>query len=87
MIKNSVRLASGRWERPASAGWWRDALVRCGFERVRVEILAHEGGIAIADAPAGRVGHERSSIYQAGVSTQIFNGSAVKLASVNERTA
>jgi ubiquinone/menaquinone biosynthesis C-methylase UbiE len=87
VIKNSVRLASGRWERPASAGWWRDALVRCGFEHVRVEILAHEGGIAIADAPAGRFGRARSPIDQAAVSTQIFNGSPVKLASVQERTA
>ena len=87
MIKNSARLASGRWERPASAGWWRDTLVRHGFERVRVETLSHEGGIAIADVPGHSEGRERASVDQSAVGTQIFSGSPVKLAYMNERAA
>jgi ubiquinone/menaquinone biosynthesis C-methylase UbiE len=51
LLKNAVRLASGGGEHPANAAWWQDALERSGFEHVKIEMLAHEGGIAIADAP------------------------------------
>jgi ubiquinone/menaquinone biosynthesis C-methylase UbiE len=51
LVKNAVRLIAGRWEYPASAEWWRDALQRAGFEDVRIETLDHEGGIATALAP------------------------------------
>ncbi len=51
LLKNAARLASGRWEYPADAAWWDDALRRSGFDRVRIETLAHEGGIATAEAP------------------------------------
>jgi SAM-dependent methyltransferase len=51
LLKNAARLASGRWEYPADAAWWDDALRRSGFEAVRIETLAHEGGIATAEAP------------------------------------
>jgi ubiquinone/menaquinone biosynthesis C-methylase UbiE len=51
LMKNAGRLASGRWEHPASAAWWQEALQRCGFQDVRLEMLAHEGGIVAARAP------------------------------------
>lgn len=51
LVKNAARLASGRWEHPANAAWWEEALTRSGFDRVRTELLAHEGGIAVAEAP------------------------------------
>jgi ubiquinone/menaquinone biosynthesis C-methylase UbiE len=53
LLKNAARLASGRWEYPADAAWWDDALRRSDFERVRIQTLAHEGGIATAEAPGG----------------------------------
>jgi ubiquinone/menaquinone biosynthesis C-methylase UbiE len=51
LVKNAARLIAGRWEYPASADWWREALQRAGFEDVRIETLDHEGGIASAVAP------------------------------------
>ncbi len=51
LAKNAARLLSGRWEYPADASWWEQALTRSGFDRVRIETLAHEGGIATARAP------------------------------------
>lgn len=52
LVKNAARLAAGRWEHPANPAWWRAALERSGFERITIETLDHEGGIAIAQAPA-----------------------------------
>ncbi|HEY5343352.1 MAG TPA: class I SAM-dependent methyltransferase [Solirubrobacteraceae bacterium] len=52
LLKNAARLATGRWEHPANAAWWHEALTRSGFHHVRVEMLAHEGGIAIGETPA-----------------------------------
>jgi len=49
VLKNAARLASGRGEHPANAAWWQKALERSGFHHVRIEVLAHEGGIAIAE--------------------------------------
>jgi ubiquinone/menaquinone biosynthesis C-methylase UbiE len=49
LVKNGARIARGRWEYPASAAWWSEALRGCGFDRVSVELLEHEGGIAIAE--------------------------------------
>jgi len=59
LLKNAARLASGRWEYPANVAWWHEALQRSGFDHVRVEMLAHEGGIAIAEVPAANasIGH------------------------------
>lgn len=51
LLKNGARLASGRWEHPASSAWWQEALTRSGFDHIRIETLAHEGGIAIAETP------------------------------------
>jgi ubiquinone/menaquinone biosynthesis C-methylase UbiE len=59
LLKNAARLAAGRWEYPANAAWWEDALQRAGFDGVRIEMLAHEGGIAVADAPPAGIGAPR----------------------------
>jgi ubiquinone/menaquinone biosynthesis C-methylase UbiE len=51
VLKNALRLATGRWERPETAAWWRGALEQCGFELISIELLRHEGGIASAHRP------------------------------------
>lgn len=51
LAKNAGRLATGRWERPATPEWWREALQASGFEDISVETLEHEGGIACARKP------------------------------------
>jgi selenocysteine lyase/cysteine desulfurase len=51
LLKNAARLLTGRWEHPANAAWWHEALTRSGFHHVKVEMLAHEGGIAIGETP------------------------------------
>lgn len=51
LIKNAARLATGRWESPARVDWWETALRNAGFEQIRIETLAHEGGIATARRP------------------------------------
>lgn len=43
LLKNAVRLACGRWERPARADWWRHGLAETGF----VERRAGAAGAAI----------------------------------------
>jgi ubiquinone/menaquinone biosynthesis C-methylase UbiE len=59
LLKNAARLGSGRWEYPANAAWWQEALKRSGFEHVKIETLAHEGGIATAEAPVRHTDVER----------------------------
>ena len=51
LAKNGARIITGRWERPARADWWRRELADAGFVDVRVDVLGHEGGIAIARTP------------------------------------
>ena len=51
LAKNGARILTRRWEHPAPADWWRAALVETGFADVRVEELAHEGGVASARRP------------------------------------
>src|SRR5665213_891531 len=51
LAKNALRLVSGRWEHPRRAAWWRGALEQAGFERVSVELLRHEAGIAAGYRP------------------------------------
>lgn len=51
LAKNGIRFAGRRWEQPARADWWREALTRAGFADVEVEVLAHEGGVASARLP------------------------------------
>lgn len=51
LVKNAARFAGRRWEHPARAGWWEAALRDAGFVEVRLEVLAHEGGVAAAKRP------------------------------------
>lgn len=62
LLKNAARLASGRWEYPANAAWWHEALKRSGFDHISIEMLAHEGGIAIAETPVGSTGVSRENL-------------------------
>lgn len=50
--RNAARLLTGRWETPARADWWEDALEQAGFVEARVETMSHEGGVATARKPA-----------------------------------
>jgi ubiquinone/menaquinone biosynthesis C-methylase UbiE len=52
LLKNAAREATGGGEHPANAAWWHEALERSGFERIKIEMLAHEGGIAIGETSA-----------------------------------
>jgi len=52
LLKNAARQATGRGEHPANSAWWQEALERSGFHHVEIEMLAHEGGIAIAETTA-----------------------------------
>jgi ubiquinone/menaquinone biosynthesis C-methylase UbiE len=65
VLKNGVRLAFGRWEYPANAEWWYEALGRSGFRRVTIEMLAHEGGIATAEAPPHATSAHREAVTAA----------------------
>jgi ubiquinone/menaquinone biosynthesis C-methylase UbiE len=56
LIKNGTRIATGRWERPATVNWWADALQQAGFTAISVKALEHEGGIAGACAPIHSAG-------------------------------
>lgn len=51
LAKNAARIATGRWEHPAPAQWWRQELERAGFCGVDVAELEHEGGLAVAVRP------------------------------------
>jgi ubiquinone/menaquinone biosynthesis C-methylase UbiE len=51
LAKNATRIATGRWEHPATVEWWRQELHLAGFTAVSVQALEHEGGIACACAP------------------------------------
>jgi ubiquinone/menaquinone biosynthesis C-methylase UbiE len=48
LVKNALRIVSGRGEHPASVEWWQGALQEAGFSSVSVWPLDHEGGIAVA---------------------------------------
>jgi ubiquinone/menaquinone biosynthesis C-methylase UbiE len=91
LLKNAARLATGQWEHPADAAWWREALGRVGFENVTVEMLAHEGGIATAERPprgaaaephAGRIDAERRPDVQGSDSSEAFPGTLPSAASL-----
>src|SRR5579884_348155 len=51
LLKNGLRLLSGRWEQPADADWWRRALKRSGYTDIEIRLLEHEGGIITARRP------------------------------------
>ena len=60
IVKNGFRLLSGRWEAPANVDWWQQALRTAGFERIDIQTLSHEGGIAVAYAPGDPAAVTRS---------------------------
>jgi ubiquinone/menaquinone biosynthesis C-methylase UbiE len=51
LARNAARVATGRWEQPASAQWWSQNLHELGFADITVDTLDHEGGIASARRP------------------------------------
>ena len=57
IAKNGLRYVTGRWEQPADADWWRQALASTGFQGVEVTPLDHEGGIAVATSPLAAGDH------------------------------
>jgi ubiquinone/menaquinone biosynthesis C-methylase UbiE len=67
LLKNGARLLSGSWEYPADATWWKEALKDAGFERIRLEMLPHEGGIAIAETPAAAMAETPAGVVSTGV--------------------
>jgi ubiquinone/menaquinone biosynthesis C-methylase UbiE len=62
VLKNGARLVAGRWEQPATARWWQDALRGAGFEHVELELFEHEGGIAVARRPVASASRARRDV-------------------------
>jgi ubiquinone/menaquinone biosynthesis C-methylase UbiE len=80
LAKNAARLLTGRWESPANADWWHDALTRAGFCNVAIETLEHEGGIASADAPGAKASREPQPTHANGEDTPIEAGDPATVA-------
>jgi ubiquinone/menaquinone biosynthesis C-methylase UbiE len=51
ILRNALRVVTGRWEQPATPQTWEKMLAARGFERVRIELLEHEAAVAIARRP------------------------------------
>ena len=51
ILRNGVRVLTGRWEQPAPPETWKEMLVRRGFEGVQIELLEHEAAVAVARRP------------------------------------
>jgi hypothetical protein len=51
LLRNALRVASGRGEHPSRVDWWRQALSETGFADVHARALEHEGGIASGRRP------------------------------------
>lgn len=51
LARNAGRVATGRWEHPASPERWSQMLEARRFVEVRVELAEHEAGIAVARRP------------------------------------
>jgi ubiquinone/menaquinone biosynthesis C-methylase UbiE len=51
LVRNALRVATRRWEHPASMEWWHETLKRRGFGDVEVVPLEHEAGLARAVKP------------------------------------
>jgi SAM-dependent methyltransferase len=52
IAKNAGRVATGRWEQPASPDTWRAMLDRRRFSDVEVELVEQEAGLARARRPS-----------------------------------
>lgn len=84
LVKNAVRLLLGQWEHPANAEWWREALLEAGFQDVRVETFAHEGGVAAAVRP-GRDATGPSASSPRLERSQLLPSDATSLAGARDR--
>jgi ubiquinone/menaquinone biosynthesis C-methylase UbiE len=51
IVRNAGRVATGRWERPASPETWARLLTERHFADVRIELLKEEAGLATASRP------------------------------------
>ncbi len=51
ILRNAGRLLAGRWEQPATPDGWERMLRDRGFEQVRIVLLEHEAGVAVARRP------------------------------------
>ncbi len=51
LVRNAVRIGSGRWEHPAPRDWWLDAATMMGFTDVVVVPLEQEAGMLTAVRP------------------------------------
>jgi ubiquinone/menaquinone biosynthesis C-methylase UbiE len=51
ILRNAGRVVAGRWEQPATPETWERMLEARGFENVRLELLAHEAAVAVAQRP------------------------------------
>jgi SAM-dependent methyltransferase len=60
ILRNGVRVALGRWERPATPASWQEMLEARGFEQVRIELLEHEAAVAVARRPKVRTAGVRA---------------------------
>lgn len=52
ILRNAARVATGRWEKPATPETWVEMLEARGFEGIRIELLEHEAAVAVARRPA-----------------------------------
>jgi ubiquinone/menaquinone biosynthesis C-methylase UbiE len=68
IVRNAFRLAAGRWEHPAPPETWERMLHDRGFEGIRVELLAHETGVAVARRPAATAPEGQAPAAPAGAS-------------------
>ena len=68
ILRNAIRLAAGRWEKPAPPTAWEEMLAARGFEQVRIELLAHEAAVAVARRPQVRTEAARARAGRAGAS-------------------
>ena len=51
IVRNAGRVATGRWEQPASPETWERLLTDRHFADVRIELLKEEAGLATASRP------------------------------------
>lgn len=51
LARNAGRVATGRWEHPASPERWRQMLEGRRYVDVHVELIEHEAGLAVARRP------------------------------------
>jgi len=71
IVRNAGRVATGRWERPASPETWERLLTERHFADVRIELLKEEAGLATASRPFVP---DRQNDYLTGASCEVASG-------------